>query len=154
MLARRPGLADLRRFLGQLGRPTRLSAVRSAVDGVVVARTLKRRGAGPFLAADPPPTVRHDPVRALGVSAAVDSGLALVPMAPTCLRRSLTLVRELHRLGLAATLHIGVRKVAGRVEAHAWVQVGDTVVNDDLDQTTTYTELAVGHWGRLPATLR
>jgi len=154
VLARRPGLADVRRFVGQLGSPTRMSAVRSAVDGVVVARTLKRRGAGPFLAPEPPASVRYDPAQALRVSAAVDSGLALVPMAPTCLRRSLTLVRELHRLGLAATLHIGVRKVAGNVEAHAWVQVGDTVVNDDPGETTTYTELAAGQWGRLPVSLR
>ena len=35
------------------------------------------------------------------------------------------------------------------MEAHAWVQVGDVVVNDDPDLTNTYTELAAGDLDRL-----
>ena len=57
------------------------------------------------------------------VAAAVDAGLGLLPMAPTCLRRSMTLLRELARLDLAAALHVGVRHQQARIEAHAWVQV-------------------------------
>jgi hypothetical protein len=56
----------------------------------------------------------------------------------------MTLMRELNRLQLSATVHIGVRTVAEKVEAHAWVQVGDVVVNDDSDLTNTYVELAAG----------
>jgi hypothetical protein len=131
-----------------------ITALRAAVDGAIVARTLKRRGAGPLLASVPAGGGRHDPEHARRVSGAVDRGIALVPMVPTCLRRSLTLVRELRRLGLAGTVHIGVRKVSGRVEAHAWVQVGDTVVNDDPAVTTTYTELTARQLEQLPTALR
>jgi hypothetical protein len=65
----------------------------------------------------------------------------------------MTLVRELHRLGLASTLHIGVRR-AGRIEAHAWVQVGDVVVNDDAEEVATYSDLASGESERLLHMLR
>jgi hypothetical protein len=86
---------------------------------------------------------------AIAVSTAVDAGLALLPLAPTCLRRSMTLMRELNRLHLAANLHIGVRSVSGNVEAHAWVQVGDVVVNDEPDVVTSYVELASGDLERV-----
>lgn len=45
----------------------------------------------------------------------------------------MTLLREPQRLGLAATFHIGVRKDVDDLAAHAWVQVGDVVVNDDAE---------------------
>lgn len=78
------------------------------------------------------------------MSQAVDIGFAVLPIPPTCLRRSLTLIRELNRLDLAGNLHIGVRTVDGAVEAHAWIQVEDEVVNDNPDLIATYSELAVG----------
>jgi hypothetical protein len=96
----------------------------------------------------------HDPERAAAVSEAVDAGLGLVPMAPTCLRRSVTLARELDRLGLAGAIHIGVRHAGGAVEAHAWVQVGTSVVNDDPTLVATYAELAAGDLERLAPSLR
>jgi hypothetical protein len=78
------------------------------------------------------------------VSAAVDAGLALWPMAFTCLRRSVVLLREVRRSGLSAALHVGVRRgAAGNLEAHAWVQVGDQVVNDDPVLVLTYAQLAL-----------
>jgi hypothetical protein len=78
------------------------------------------------------------------VSHAVDAGLAVLPMAFTCLRRSLVLLRELERRNLGATLHIGVRRRHGRMEAHAWVQVCDEVINDAPDVVRTYLPLALG----------
>jgi hypothetical protein len=96
----------------------------------------------------------HDPERAVAVSEAVDAGLGLVPMAPTCLRRSVTLARELDRLGLAGAIHIGVRHAGGAVEAHAWVQVGTSVVNDDPTLVASYAELAAGDLERLAPSLR
>ncbi len=44
----------------------------------------------------------------------------LYPM--TCLRQALTLQWLLARRGVAADLRIGVRKQAGALEAHAWVE--------------------------------
>jgi len=47
-----------------------------------------------------------------------------------CLEQSLTLWWLLVRRGLPAELHIGVRKSATGFEAHAWVELFQTVVND------------------------
>lgn len=153
-LQRLPGPAAAGRFARHLRRPTRTSALRAVVDGVVVATRLRRQGVRPLLATLHTGLDDHDVERSLAVSEAVDAGLGLVPMAPTCLRRSVTLARELDRLGLAAAIHIGVRHVDGAVEAHAWIQVGDTVVNDDPDLVDTYTELAAGDLERLIPSLR
>ncbi len=153
-LARLPGGKEASLFLAQLRYPTRASAVRAVIDGVVVALTLKKRGVRPLLATVATTTASHDPHRSMQVSTAVDAGLGLIPVAPTCLRRSVTLIRELNRLGLAATMHVGVRNVAEGTEAHAWVQAGDVVVNDDPSVTDAYVELAAGDLERLVPLLR
>jgi hypothetical protein len=153
-LARLPRAPAVRRFTRQLRCPTRASALRSVVDGVIVATSLRRHGARRLLAQVRTDLPGHDLERSMAVSEAVDAGLGLIPMAPTCLRRSVTLVRELNRLGLAAAIHVGVRRVGGSVEAHAWVQVGDAVVNDDPVVTTTYATLAAGDLERLVVPLR
>lgn len=44
----------------------------------------------------------------------------LYPM--TCLRRALTLQKMLAERGIAAELKIGVRKEAGQLSAHAWLE--------------------------------
>ncbi len=152
-LAQFPGPKDAFRFLGQLRRPTRTSALRAVLDGVVVTLTLNRKGVRPLLATAGTDSASHDLQRSMQVSAAVDAGLALLPVAPTCLRRSVTLIRELDRLGLAAALHVGVRTIGERPEAHAWVQVGDVVVNDDPKVTEAYVELAAGELQKLLALL-
>ncbi len=153
-LAQFPRANDASRFLRHLRYPTRSSAARAVIDGVIVSVTLKKRGARPLLARGGPGRSTHDPYRSLQVSAAVDAGLGLIPVAPTCLRRSLTLIRELNRTGLAATLHIGVRNVGENVEAHAWVQAGDVVLNDDPYVADSYVELAGGELERVLPLLR
>ena len=152
-LARRPAAAAARRFAAGLLKPTRASVVRAALDGPVVAWTLRRRGLRrllPGLAAG----AHRDAERCRQVAAAVDDGLGILPMAPTCLRRSVTLARELRRLGLDGTVHLGVRHQGDRLEAHAWVQVGDQVVNDDPAVTGAYAELAAGELEALLPGLR
>lgn len=47
-----------------------------------------------------------------------------------CLEQSLVLRWLLARRGIPADLRIGARKVAGRFEAHAWVELGGLVLND------------------------
>lgn len=143
-LARIPGPADASRFVRQLRGPEGRSAARALVDGLVVVVTLKTRGARPLFSTTSVHPATSDPARSAEVAAAVDAALGLIPVSPTCLRRSMTLLRELRRLRLAATMHIGVRKVAGVVEAHAWVQAGDVVINDDPHVTSGYVELASG----------
>lgn len=48
----------------------------------------------------------------------------------SCLERSLVLWWQLERRGIAAEIRIGARKEAGRFEAHAWVELGNVVLND------------------------
>ncbi len=153
-LAYVPSGREALRFLRHLRRPTRASAVRAVIDGVFVTLTLKRKGARPLLATSSAASLREDAQRAIQVSDAVEAGFDMIPVAPTCLRRSVTLMRELDRLGLAGAVHIGVRKVDGNVEAHAWVQAGDVVLNDDPNVTATYVELAAGELERLRLQLR
>ena len=45
---------------------------------------------------------------------------------------------------LGADLHIGVRRGPVGIEAHAWVQAADHVVNDDPALVSTYAALSVG----------
>jgi hypothetical protein len=59
----------------------------------------------------------------------------------SCLTRSVTLVAMLHRSGIAGELRIGARRLEGRFEAHAWVEVAGTVVNDAVDVTNRYRTL-------------
>jgi hypothetical protein len=105
-----------------------------------VVTTLERRGLKPLLAGLSPMAER-DPADARRIVGAVDAGLGLLPVVPNCLRRSVTLLRELHRCRMGATLHIGVRNGKSGVEAHAWVEVADEVVNDDPDIIRTYARL-------------
>jgi hypothetical protein len=48
----------------------------------------------------------------------------------SCLEQSLVLWRQLMRRGIAAEIRIGARKEAGRFEAHAWVELGNVILND------------------------
>ena len=152
--ARIPGIGDAAAFLRHLRSATRMSALRALIDGVGVTWTLKRHGVRPLLARADSTATTRDADRAIEVAATVDAALGLLPIAPTCLRRSMTLMRELSRLGLAAALHIGVRTGVQDIEAHAWVQVGDVVVNDEPALISTYTELASGELETLLPLLR
>lgn len=58
----------------------------------------------------------------------------------SCLTRSLVLWGMLQRAGIAAKLHIGVRKNS-IFEAHAWVECDGIVVNDDLAVVQNYSSL-------------
>jgi len=64
------------------------------------------------------------------------------PLAGTCLSRSLTLWWLLRRRGIRTDLRIGVRKEAGRFEAHAWVEREGVVVNDRTEVVQQYAAFA------------
>jgi hypothetical protein len=63
----------------------------------------------------------------------VDAAARRSPYTATCLPRSLTLWWLLRRRGIDSYLRIGVRKAAGRIEAHAWVELQGLVLDDDCD---------------------
>jgi len=96
---------------------------RRALDWLV-PRTVKRTSAG-------------DPV-ALGSALAVarfeQSAARHLFLQTNCLEQSLVLCWLLQKRGTAAVLRIGARKEQGRFEAHAWVELEGTVLNDALEQ--------------------
>jgi hypothetical protein len=53
-----------------------------------------------------------------------------LPWQASCLEKSLVLWWQLGRCGIATEMRIGARKRSGRFEAHAWVELGNVVLND------------------------
>jgi hypothetical protein len=82
-----------------------------------------------------PPSLPADAQRepALRAVRAVRSVELHGPTKPNCLERSMTLWWLLRRDGIEGELHIGARKQDGRFEAHAWVELGGKVLNDDVE---------------------
>jgi Transglutaminase-like superfamily len=70
----------------------------------------------------------------------------------TCLPRAIVLSYFLDRRGIRAELRIGVRKDERGIEAHAWVEAGGLILNDDRDVVERYAAfdqdfvLARGNW--------
>jgi hypothetical protein len=62
---------------------------------------------------------------------------------PTCLQQSLALWWLLRRQGIVAELQLGVKKNLTEFSSHAWVELGDCVVNDCERVTETYQKLRV-----------
>lgn len=62
-----------------------------------------------------------------------------VPIEPTCLLDSLSLLRFLSRRGLSARVIFGV--TAQPFTAHCWVQVADMVLNDTVTDAGAYTPI-------------
>jgi len=67
------------------------------------------------------------------VARMVDAAARHGPYRATCLPRSLALWCLLQRRRIDGDLRIGVRKKAGRFEAHAWVELRGVVLNDSGD---------------------
>lgn len=75
-------------------------------------------------------------------SFAVASGIHF--LRPNCLPRSLSLWRMLRRRGIDAVVRIGAKMTQRRLDGHAWVEVGGTVVNDRPDVAREFTPLRLG----------
>ena len=58
----------------------------------------------------------------------VDATAAFYPLNPTCLKKSLILLRILGRRGVRAELRLGVRKAQEQFSAHAWVVCDGRIV--------------------------
>jgi hypothetical protein len=68
----------------------------------------------------------------------VDRAARFLPGHANCLDRSLCLWWLLQRQGWAPDLRIGVRKVEGVLEAHAWVEEAGRPLNDFPDVHLRY----------------
>lgn len=67
--------------------------------------------------------------RALAISRLVDAA-SRHSVTNTCLHRSLALWWLLARRGIASEVRIGTRRLHGRFEAHAWVELAGVALND------------------------
>ena len=66
------------------------------------------------------------------------------PLPMKCLGRSVALCWFLRQRGIDAAVHVGVRKEQKQqnfLDAHAWVQAGDFVINDTPDVSERYARV-------------
>lgn len=88
---------------------------------------------------------RSDPAhlpRARALALAVRRASAFGVLRPTCLAKSMALVRLLEANGMpGGRIRIGVRDRGGNVEAHAWVEFEGEVIGDFREHVATFTEL-------------
>ena len=61
------------------------------------------------------------------------------PAQPTCLPRAMVLWALLRRHGIDAGIRFGVRKIDNEIEAHAWVEVGEQLIEDAGDAEDSFS---------------
>jgi hypothetical protein len=100
-------------------------------------------------AAPTPDAMGPEPFRRAGAYARwLDVASRYHPVRARCLHRSLALHRWLLQDGLPSELRIGVRKEAGELKAHAWVELAGRVVNDQPSDIEMFTPLLRVAWER------
>ncbi len=117
-------------------------AVSGLLDGAYVSVVLRSRGLRPLLADQRSVCEEIDPSKGRRISEGVDAGLGVLPIAPTCLRRSIVALRAIQRRSSSAVLVIGVRKDGVSTRAHAWLEAEGEVINDHPDIATSYQIIA------------
>lgn len=124
-----------RMALGQVALFRALWDVRTRPRGELVRLDPGSQVSAP--AADPHRLARARVV-ALGVSRAAAYGV----FHPTCLVRSLAIVRRFHAEGIqGGAVRVGVARRAGAFTAHAWVEIDGEVVGDDEGTVERYASL-------------
>ena len=81
----------------------------------------------------PSPGAGPDVARARELGRLVGAVAGRIPGRPACLTCSITLWYLLQRRGLPAEVRLGVRTAEGPFQAHAWVECGGEVLNDEQD---------------------
>lgn len=118
-----------------------LTAARAALALVPPRRLLRDAAA----VATPPSAVPPPDARTLAggraVAAAIEGAARRLPWTSTCLVRALAGRFMLRRRHIACALHLGVAKPADRLEAHAWLTVGDLILTGGA-QAPGFTPLA------------
>jgi hypothetical protein len=87
----------------------------------------------------PSPEQTENMIRALKAAVGLARYNHLYPM--TCLPRALTLQKLLSQRGIAAELKIGVRKEAGQLSAHAWLEYQGKPLGEPEQITEQYAAL-------------
>jgi Transglutaminase-like superfamily len=90
----------------------------------------------------PSPVLDEAVRRARGVSRAIEWAATYGLFRPTCLVRAIALERMLKREGIGgASVRIGARRSSSRIEMHAWIDLGGTVLGDLPERAGTFTPL-------------
>ncbi len=66
-----------------------------------------------------------------------------LPLRTRCLHRSLVLVWLLRRRGVGGRLRIGVRRTDQGIDAHAWVEVARSPVNDSPEHCSEFAAFEI-----------
>lgn len=75
---------------------------------------------------------------AVAVRRVADHGL----LRPKCLVRSVALSRMLDARGIPGSrVRIGVRRIDGAFSAHAWVELGQRVLGDDMRRVSSFAQI-------------
>jgi len=84
-------------------------------------------------------TTWRDALRtSVAVRRAADNGL----IRPKCLVRAVALCRMLEQRGIMGSrVRIGVRRIDGVFSAHAWVELGQHVLGDDIHRVSSFAQL-------------
>jgi hypothetical protein len=84
------------------------------------------------------PNRADDGTRPLTIARLVAMAARHTPVSNTCLHRSLALWWLLGREGFPSDLVVGARREPGGLAAHAWVEHGGAVINDDPEAVGGY----------------
>lgn len=125
--------------LAQTAAPTRNGITDIALFWLTVLRAgirLQKRPLRDLLAEQPPRSIELDIERIAGLTTVFVAWLPWVPWQGACLYRAYVLRSLLRAAGQDARWVFGVR--TWPFSAHCWLQVGDLVLDDDLDRVATY----------------
>ncbi|HSA56746.1 MAG TPA: lasso peptide biosynthesis B2 protein [Gemmatimonadaceae bacterium] len=137
------GLHNLRRLAGLPPAEVR-RLVRAQVALIRARVMLSVRKTGELVQPEPvaPTYSRADLVRAREWALMVRRASVYGIFQPSCLTQSIALSQLLERDGIeGARIRVGVRHVAGAVQAHAWVEYGGEVIGDFGEHVATFTQL-------------
>lgn len=84
------------------------------------------------------PSADADLHRALRIAARVDRVAIGFRLRDSCLPRAIALYWVLKRRQIPAEFSLGSRLVQGKLESHAWIQLGETVVMGALPDLDSY----------------
>ncbi len=138
-----------RAFLLQAGLPLIAVAAMLRLGGLDTSLRLLRRRLPPPLPVEPIPLPRIDEARRM--AELIKIAARRLPVNATCLRQSVLIWWLLRRQRLPATLRLGVARTQG-FQAHAWVEIDGTVVNDSGDVARRFAVLheTTGRLGDAP----
>jgi hypothetical protein len=142
--------------LRQLSVRQKTFLVASAAHLTMVALALRVLGVarvrGALLRSTPATLKRVDVRLAQELGTLVNIAARRLPLASSCLVRSLSLEWALRRRGIACRLRIGSRIEAGTFHAHAWVECDGIPVNDRDDIASRFGVFEGPAWSGSPGT--